>query len=254
MEIKSYKKQKKNLYQVYLDNGETIYLYDDVILKYELLMNKKIDKKLYDLILTENKLYEAYYQALKYIDIKMRTELEVKNYLSKKNYDEREIKWSIAKLKTEGFLDNKKYIKAYINDSLNLSFIGPLKIKKNLEKLGIDNNLIQEELSIIPNEKWLDKIEKIIDKKAKVNKNSETVFKNKVKNNLYMLGYPLELIKEILKNYKIDTKEAFLKEADKIYYKLSLNYSNRELNLKFKSKMLSKGYTLEEINLYLDNK
>ena len=45
MKIKKISKKKGSLYELLLDTGEKINLYDDVILKYELLLKKEIDDK-----------------------------------------------------------------------------------------------------------------------------------------------------------------------------------------------------------------
>ena len=44
--IENLKKLKNNIYELELDNGSLVKLYDDVIVKYSLLINKKIDSKL----------------------------------------------------------------------------------------------------------------------------------------------------------------------------------------------------------------
>ena len=41
MKILKYKKGSKGKYKVYLDNGLELQLYEDVILKYELLLKKE---------------------------------------------------------------------------------------------------------------------------------------------------------------------------------------------------------------------
>ena len=43
MQISKYKKLKNNIYEVTLENDEKIKLYEDVILKEELLLKKEID-------------------------------------------------------------------------------------------------------------------------------------------------------------------------------------------------------------------
>ena len=46
MKIISYKKIKQNKYEVTLSNNESVLLYDDIILKYELLTKKEIDNEM----------------------------------------------------------------------------------------------------------------------------------------------------------------------------------------------------------------
>ena len=60
MEVKTYKKIRNNLYEITLSNGEKFKLYDDIILKYELLIERKVTDKKLASIIAENAKMEAY--------------------------------------------------------------------------------------------------------------------------------------------------------------------------------------------------
>ena len=81
MKIGKYTKLKSNKYSVEID-GISVKLYDDVIVKYELLRRKEIDDNLFKEMTEYNDRLEAYYKALKYISKKLRTEKEIEKYLS----------------------------------------------------------------------------------------------------------------------------------------------------------------------------
>ena len=68
MKIINYKKKKTNIYEITLSNSEKISLYDDVILKYDLLLKKELNDKLKMKIYEENSYLESYYKALKYLN------------------------------------------------------------------------------------------------------------------------------------------------------------------------------------------
>ena len=59
MKILKYKKLKSQKYQVFLDNLEILELYEETILKYDLLITKKVDEKILEELLEYNKKYEA---------------------------------------------------------------------------------------------------------------------------------------------------------------------------------------------------
>ena len=171
MEIINFKKDKTNIYKITLDNDETYKLYDDIILKYELLIDKSLTPKKLKSILEENEKMDAYYKALKYLSIKMRSELEIIKYLKKYGMNESSITYAIDKLKSEGYIDSKKYAKSFINDQLTLTLNGPKKISSDLKSVGIPSNITDIYLEEIYANIWHERITKIIDKKAKVNKN-----------------------------------------------------------------------------------
>lgn len=251
MEVKSCKKLKGNLYEVCFDNREKYKLYDDIILKHELLIVKDIKNKTLEKILNENQLLDAYYKALKYINLKMRTEYEIIKYLEKYDFSKEHIDNAIKKLRKEGYLDEEKYVKAYVNDTVNLSSNGPKKIKDSLKKLRINEDIIDKYLNDVEGDIWISKIQKILDKKAKVNKHGEKLFKSKVYSDLILLGYFSEDIKTCLDAYQLDAEDVFQREADKMYKKLSAKYTGVDLELNFKSKMYAKGFDIDFINDYL---
>ncbi len=254
MEIMSFKKKSGNNYEIEINTGEKYKIYDDIILKYELLIDRKIDKKKLDKVLEENARLDAYYKGLKYLGVRMRSELEIKKYLAKCGFSNQEIVYALDRLKDEGYIDNVRYVKAYIQDAINLGNEGPKKIHDELLKLGISEKYIYPELDSISEDEWLDKISSIVSKKAKVNKNSEKMFKNKITSYLLGLGYPFELIKIVVDDVKLDAQGAFTHDADKVYNRLSLKYKDKELEYRFKNAMYSKGYDLSEISEYLDEK
>ena len=104
MEIKKFKKLKNNIYELELDNGSLVKLYDDVIVKYSLLINKKIDNKLLDEITKYNTSLDAYYLSLKYISKKLRCEKEIEKYLTKLDFNKdvpEDFNWEMLKVYSE---------------------------------------------------------------------------------------------------------------------------------------------------------
>ena len=204
--------------------------------------------------MNENVYYEIYNMALTYIEIKMRTSKEIKDYLNKKNFNTKLIDEVLDRLNKEGYLNEEKYIDAFVNDKVNLTNWGPYKIKKSLLDLELDETLVNNKLNTINENIWNGKIEKIINKKLNSLKNKSTyTVKNKLKIDLYNLGYDNNLIEENLNNLNLNNNENIKKEYSKAYNKYSKKYMNQELYQKVKSYLYRKGYKIEEINYMLDN-
>ena len=70
MTIKMFKMKQKGLYELVMDNGKVYSFYEEIILKYELLLSKKIEDKLLPSLLEENKKYECYYKGLERLNKK----------------------------------------------------------------------------------------------------------------------------------------------------------------------------------------
>jgi regulatory protein len=245
MEIRKFKKSKDNLYELEFDDGIIIKLYDDVIVKYNLLINKKIDNKTLKEITDYNDSLSAYYMAIKYLNIKLRSELEIKQYLEKKEYSKDIIDKTIAKLNKDGYLDHKIYLKSYINDNLNFNNYGPLKIKFNLVKLGFKEEEINPYLNISFNKK----ISSLINKKVKLNhKLSTSALKLSISNYLINLGYPKELFINYLDKIKVNDQEQIKKDYNLLYNKYKNKYDKDKLMYFLKDKLYKKGYNIDEIS------
>ncbi len=250
MEIKKFKKLKNNIYELELDNGSLVKLYDDVIVKYSLLINKKIDSKLLDEITKYNTSLDAYYLSLKYISKKLRCEKEIEKYLTKLEFNKDVIDKTISKLNKDGYLKHDIYIKSYINDIYNFNNYGPDKIKFNLRELGFNLNEIEPYLE---DKDFRSKAIKIIDKKVKANhKLSNYMLKQHISNYLINLGYSKDVFYDYLDNIKINNKDILVKEANNYIKKYSKKYENKELLYFVKDKLYKKGYNSDEIDEVLN--
>lgn len=248
MRIIKYKKMSKGRYKITFDTTELI-LYEDVIIENNLLMQKNLSLELLEKVLEQNKYYEIYNLSLSYIEIKLRTKQELKEYLMKKLFSESLINEVINRLENDGYINEEKYISAYVNDRVNLSNKGPFKIKRELLDLGLSENLIDNYLNTISFDVWKSKLSNIINKRVSVMKNKSLyMIKNKLKIDLFNLGYQSELIDELLTNVNKNDCEVLKKEFIKCYNKYAKKYNGIMLCNKVKSYLYSKGYNLEDIN------
>lgn len=254
MEIVKFKKLKDNRYLLTFDDESMIQLYDDVIIYFNLLVNKKFDSKKLSEIMKYNDELESYYKAIKYINKKLRSRLEIIKYLEK-DYNKKIISKTIAKLENDGYVNDLSFTSAYINSELNLTLNGPFKIKNELIKLGIEECFIEEELNKIEEITWLERIDKIINKKVKANhNNSLKKLQDKISYDLGNMGYSKELVNSVFleKEIKVDANLIF-KEGNKLFNKLSRKYYGKDLKYQLKNKLYLKGFTSEEISNYLDS-
>lgn len=241
MKINKFKKVGKNKYKIIFDNIDLI-LYEDVILKYDLLIKKDVDLDLIDKIIEENKYEDAFESSVSYIEIKMRNKKEIIDYLRKKEFNESHINYAVDKLNKLNLLNEKRYIEAFINDKVNLTLDGPFKIRKALLDFDFSENDIDNYLNTFNSDIWESKLNKIINKKKSLMKNkSYTMFINKLKLDLYNMGYDKYMIDNLLMNIEYSSN-AIDKEIEKAKKKFK-NDRNKII-----SSLLRKGYSYEEIN------
>ena len=252
MKILKFTKLKNNQYKLTLDNKEEVKLYEDTILKENLLLTKEVTAKELERIIESNDYYVAYYKALKLIKNRLRSEKELKTLLGK-NFTSNLIDSVIKTLKKEGYLNNKTYISSYIHDALVLTSKGPYKITKELLNMGFK----EEEISSLLNQSeqiWQDRINKYISKKLNMTTNfSNQKLKLKLSQELINLGYDKDLINTTLSNLKLSSdKDNLIKDYHKIKSKLERKDSSY-LEYKLVTKLLQKGYNYEDIKEVINN-
>ena len=200
MKIIKYTKSGNNNYTILLDNNNKIKLNEDLILKNNLLYKKEIDEYELSELTKENKKYDIYNKCIKYISIRLRSINEMKEYLKKNDIDEIASDKIISKLIDNKLLNDELFTKAFINDKLKFSTMGPYRIAQELKKHKIDNLIINKYINEIDNNYLVEKINKQINKIIKSTKKNNNI-RNKIYNNLLSLGYSNELIVNNLNKY-----------------------------------------------------
>lgn len=246
MEIKKITKLKNGKYKIKLDSYEFI-TYDDIIINHNLLYSKKIDDELLNVLSLETSYYESYNKALNFCMKKVRSEDEVRIYLNKLDINDIDKDSIISKLKSINLINDKIYVKCYINDKFNLSKDSLNKIKKDLIDSNIDINIIDAEIDKVEyNEQ--EKLEKLIIKKINSNhKYSNYILKNKVITEMMNLGYNYDDIIDIYERNYVDNYSILIKEYNKLYNKYSKKYQDNELEYTIKNKLYVKGFDYSDI-------
>ena len=248
MKIEKFKKRPNGLYTIYLDNFNTYDFYEEIILKYELLLTKTIEEDELNKIIEDNKNYESYYDALKTLKRVIKTKEEIRKLLTDKKYSKESINFAITTLEKQGYINDKNYSKSYIHNSIITTNKGPKKIEEELIKKGVVFDDYNEALEEYNTSLEKEKIEKLISKKIKSNHNkSAKVLKQKLQIDLINNGFSKDIIKEELNSTSIEENtDIAKKEYEKYYKKLSKKYSGKELEYKLKQKMYSLGFNIEK--------
>ncbi len=237
-------KKKNNKYLISFDDNSILEVFSDIIIKYNLFDGKIISLDVYNNILEDNLYYEAFLKALKLLNKKLRTTKQVKSLL--KEYPNNTVDKVISDLKKVNYLNDEVFINAFINDQINLGYKGPLYIKKELENLELPSFSLDEVALDI----WKSKINLIINKRKKLNKNlSRKAFIMKMREYLLKYGYELDMINDCLANVDFDETNALFLQRQKELNKLKGKYEGEKLNNMIKYNLIKKGFNLENIDL-----
>ena len=106
MNIVKFIKDKNNKYKVIIDDEE-YKLYEDTIIDFSLLTKKSITQKELQEVLTADSELIAYYDSIKYINTRLRSEKEIREYLKKKDITDKVIDKTVNLLYENNFLNEK---------------------------------------------------------------------------------------------------------------------------------------------------
>ena len=247
MNITKITKKNGNKYELIIDNKKHI-ICDDVLLKYHILKPCEISKETFEKLIKSNDETLVYTKIINYISFKMRSEREVRDKLYTLTTSGNLIEDILARLRSEGYLNNNKYLDSFISDRLSLTIYGPNRIKSDLIKKGFSEKEIDKSLDLIDSKAWEDKCNKIVAKMAKSLRNgSNRANIAKIRHNLINNGYEDKYFTKILGNLKLNEENNLKKEYEIIKKKLSSKYSGDTLEYKIKEKLYAKGYDISKI-------
>ena len=254
MKILKIKKMANNKYKISLDNFE-ITTFDNVILEYNLLYKKELTEKELKEISSKTNYFDAYNKTLKYITKKIKSKREVEKYLESFDLKSDEKKEILNKLIGLNLINDRLYCRAFINDKINISKYGVIKVNKQLQEKGIDYKIIEEELLNID----YNIVNSNLEFKIKRKINNNTKYTNfELKQRLIMQftkeGYSKEKILEYINKYISNDGEILKVQFDKLYYKYKNKYDDKIFLLKLKQKLYQKGFSNETISKLIQEK
>ncbi len=246
-------KKLKNGYKVlFNDDTESINVELDIYFKFHLKPGLTLDQATYQKMILENN--ELFYMRLGILRLKkMQTEKELYDYLIEKGCMKALAKKLMTYYKDRRYINDQEYAKIYIDIKKNQS--GPQMLKSNLEKKGIDLDIIDNLLKNVDQEEILTRL---ISKKI-------TTTKHKTKKQVLLTtkahflskGFQSDLIDNVLektsKNMNFNDAELLSKTFDKYYLKFKDKKSGYELKSMIKQKLYQKGFNLTDIeNIFID--
>lgn len=127
---------------------------------------------------------EAKERAVRYLVLALRTQREVENKLRKLKVNDEIIFQVVEYLKDIGYIDDLKYVDAYLRQCISIPKYSVYEIKMKLLQKGIDKELLQKKLSKFNSKNYEKKlVEKLLSGKLK---NMELI---KQKAYLYRRGF-----------------------------------------------------------------
>lgn len=168
---------------------------------------------------------KAFELGVRYLSYRNRSAKEIKDYLRKKEYDEKSIKVALEKLQYYGYQNDETYVKEIIRQKAEGAGKGRGMIRKHLMDKGVDEGLVEGGLQeYYPLELEMDvalrQTFKFFKSKEKLPLNQ---IKSKLSQRLISRGFSFEIIKTCL-DQLTDSPEVqnTMKEQEEVHFEKAL--------------------------------
>lgn len=250
--------KQKQRYNVYIDGHYSFPVSEAVLVQFQLHKGLEITSDQIDQITNADLVSKAYDQALNYLLYQLRTEKEMTQYLHKHNITDSQIDEILHRLREHGYLDDLEYAKSYVRTMSRTSDKGPKIIIQNLRAKGIVENNIEISIAEFPLESQIQNAKKIIQKANRQYQHDAYKTRiHKIKNRLFTKGFSSDVIQEALEQAAItlnrdQEQEQLQFQAQKLMQRYQ-RLSSTQCRQKVKMALYRKGFTIDEINQFMDS-
>ena len=197
--------RNKDRVNVYVDDLFTSGIDLELKYKHKLEVGMEVDDNFIQEVLKSEEQNKVINHALNLLSFRQRSEKEIYTALKRKDYDEIYIENAIDYCRRQKFLDDRAFAKAFIKDKLNLNQLGEQRIKYELQRKGVSQNIIDDVL-VLDRDDQYEAAFKLAEKKLPSYRNDDrNAAYRKLSGFLQRKGYSFEIVskvvKEILKDF-----------------------------------------------------
>lgn len=255
-------RQKNNpeRYNIYLNEEYAFPVDEAILIQFGLTKGKILESFEIEEIAYEDEIRKAFNKGLNFLSYQMRSEHEVKKKLLEAGFGEAVILEAIQKLKGYGFLNDETYSKALLETKKRTLKKGPKAIRQDLIKKGIEKKLQDEVLDTFSYDEQLKLALELAEKLVRMEtKKTPTQLKQKVQDLLMRKGYSFSIVSEVLEQLTIERvddewADLITVQGEKVWKKYATKYTSYELHMKVKQALYQKGFPIEIIERFIEEK
>ena len=186
-----------NRFHVYADEQWYGIFLDEILALYHFKTGMEIDEDEFKEIKLENDEKVSFDMAASYLEKYVVSEKGLKDYLKKKNFDNKVIAKTIDKLREYGFIDDEKFAKNYF-ESLSTSK-GKRAIANKLKSKGVSNEIVESLLENVEEDDEIEMATALAEKFVK-NRQIDAKIKQKCLAHLIYKGYDYSVAQKATNN------------------------------------------------------
>ena len=164
MLITGLKESSPGKYILQTDSGAEIITTLEVAADERLYVGMELDEELFERIKTESAKYTALKKSYELISLRMMSGKELKDKLMHKGYEEESADFAVSRLYELGILNDEEYAAAIVRHYSAKGY-GAARIKAELGRRGINRELLEEQLELMPSQD--DKLDRFISSRLK---------------------------------------------------------------------------------------
>ncbi|RIN30412.1 recombination regulator RecX [Staphylococcus succinus] len=250
-------KKNKERFNLFLDDEFEMGIDIDTFVYFNLKKDQIVEAKDMEAIQSYEQYRQAINTAIQYLSYRKRTDHEVAQHLTKKEFSESVISKVLDYCHAQKLIDHNDYANSLKNTMILTTDKGPGIYKQKLREAGIEQVIIDEYTELYEKEQSMEDILKVANKILKQKKGPLVKRKEKLTQSLMQKGYSFEKIKEVMEDLDFSQPDEELdnllqQELEKVYNKYSRKYSGRKLINKTIEGLMRKGYKYDKIKAKLE--
>jgi regulatory protein len=190
----------KSHFDIYINDQYACTIHEDILVKYRLLSEIEVPDELFQLVLKDQQIQEAYLRVIKWLALRHRTEQEIRVFLKKKNVKDKIIDECIFRLMNENYINDIQTSMHLAEERITKQGKGKRWVSNELMHKGVDSSLINQVISHIDDQQELNSAIKIGQKKWQLIsskfENIETI--TKLYNFLSRRGYSSPIVRKAI--------------------------------------------------------
>ena len=199
MVITSAEKQKNNeMIRIFINNTYAFSMPEEEFLRMHLYERKELSEDEICNIREEINVRLAKQRSIRLLTFRDRSECELKENLKKQGFDNDVADEAVLQLKAMGYVNDRLYAHKFISDRLKLKPKSKKALFYELQKKGIDTNLINEVLEDFELDESLFAFRIAKKKYGKYNANDPQI-QRKIVSYLFHRGFTYDIISDVLK-------------------------------------------------------
>lgn len=252
-------KDKGGLFVVKFSNQERLRVSEDQLVKYRLLKGLELTETELEELKKSSTYDLGLQEAYRYVSYQLRTEKELRRFLKDKEIPPEDVRRILQHLKELHLMDDLVFAESYVRTQLRLSDKGPRNLKQQLLQKGVSEDLIQQALGLYSQEDQQEVALKTAMKaQKKIHGKSFKETQQKIRQTLLQKGFDGEVIDAAFAELRIEKEAdseaaALAKEGDKLWRRHQRK-PPRERRQKVKQSLYQKGFDLDAIQIYIENK